>query len=220
MPTTLEAIILIALVISPGYVCARFARDVISLTRDPGDLRFLLPAITCGTLVHVVIFPWSIRILDHYQQGSLRDHSLQFVVWGLVTGFALPITLGVGISQLAKRPQIDRLLDRIGMGYVERMPSAWEYVIRLKRSAYVRIHLKGQTVPIGGRFTQSSFASTTLKEADLFIQQVWQLDENGDFVRPLLDNWGAWISHDTISHIEFFNEENGVDEPVSNAAKE
>lgn len=95
MPTTIEALILIALVISPGYVCARFARDVISLTRDPGDLRFLLPAIACGTLVHIVIFPWSIQILDYYRHGILRDHSLEVVVWGLVTGFdfSLPSAL-------------------------------------------------------------------------------------------------------------------------------
>jgi len=53
MPTTIEALIVIALVISPGYICVRFARDVISLSRDSGDIRFLLPAITCGTLVHI-----------------------------------------------------------------------------------------------------------------------------------------------------------------------
>jgi hypothetical protein len=163
-------------------------------------------------LVHIVILPWSLRILDDYQQGALRDNSIQVVVWGLVVGFVLPIALGVGISQLAKRPRVDNVLDKIGMGYVERMPSAWEYAIRLERSAYVRIHLKDQVVPIGGRFAQSSFASTTPNASDIFIEQVWQLDEKGDFVKPLLDNWGAWISHDMISHIEFFAEENATDE--------
>jgi hypothetical protein len=54
-------------------------------------------------------------------------------------------------------------------------------------------------------FSTRSFASTNPKRADLFLERVWQLDENGDFIRPLLDNWGLWVAHDTISHIEFFD---------------
>lgn len=37
-----------------------------------------------------------------------------------------------------------------------------------------------------------------------YLEQVWQLDSDGTFVRPLTDNWGIWIAHDTISHVEFF----------------
>ena len=46
MPTTIEALIIIALVISPGYVLATLASGVIEFANEPGDLRFLLPTIT------------------------------------------------------------------------------------------------------------------------------------------------------------------------------
>ncbi len=205
MPTTIEALIVIALVVSPGYIFARFARDVIALSRDSGDFRFLLPAITCGTLIHILMSFWTVRIVGYYRETTVEYHLVEFLGWGLATGFIVPILLGIGISQIAKRPIVDDFLDRIGMGYVDRLPTAWEFAVRIDRSPYVRVHLRDQATPIGGLFGRGSFASTTPNRADLFIEEVVPLDAYGNFTGERYpDTWGAWISHDVISHVEFF----------------
>src|SRR5680860_484525 len=202
MPTTIEALIVIALVISPGYICARFMRDVIFLSRDPGDIRFLLPAITCGTLVHILMSWWSVGILCYYRAGEIEDHIREFIGWGVATGFVAPIVIGVGVSLIAKIPLVDKLLEKIGMGYADRLPTAWEYSLRYKRAPYVRVHLKDQVSPIGGIFGKKSFASTEPSRADLFLQEVLILNEEGQFTGERYDNWGTWISHDSILRIE------------------
>jgi hypothetical protein len=68
----------------------------------------------------------------------------------------------------------------MGLSYVDRMPTAWEYWLRGYRSSYVRIHLKGNPRPIGGIFGQESFGSTEPNGADLFILEVAPLDEGRD----------------------------------------
>jgi len=192
MPTTIEALIVIALVISPGYICVRFARDVISLSRDSGDIRFLLPAITCGTLVHILMAWWSVRILRYYRGGTLDNHLPEFIGWGVITGFVAPMVFGVVISQFAKLPWVDKQLDKIGMSYVERLPTAWEYALRLNPSPYVRVHLKDHEAPVGGVFGKRSFAASDPHRADLFIEKLLILDENGSFTGDAFPNsWGA-----------------------------
>lgn len=57
MPTTIEALVIIALVISSGYVFAKLAGDVIAFGSEQSDLHFLLPTITYGTIIHIVMSP-------------------------------------------------------------------------------------------------------------------------------------------------------------------
>lgn len=203
MPTTIEALIIIALVLSPGFVFARIASGVIAFAREPGDLRFLLPTITCGTFVHIVLSWWTVRIADVYRDDALGDHPFQVVSWGFVLVFAAPALLGVGIGQVANLRVVNRWLDVIGLGYIDRMPSAWDYMIRSDRPGFTKVHLKDGRC-IGGVFFDRSFASTTPGRADIFLEELWQLDDTGGFVAPLPDTQGVWIAHDAMESVELY----------------
>lgn len=214
MPT-IEALIIIGLVIAPGYICARFARGVIAFSANTGDLRSLLPAITLGTLVHIIVSPWTSNIFTFYEHGTLEHHRPQFVAWGLFAVILVPVLLGVGIGWLSNQPRVDGLLDRIGLGYIDRTPSAWDFVMRLQQGLWVRVWLHGVTEPIGGRYDKESFASLAQDRPDLYIQEVWLLDEDDNFLEPYPDSFGIWISHQSISHIEFFIGSSGEMHDVS-----
>lgn len=207
MPTTIQALVIIALVISPGYVFARVAGDVIAFAdseSDHGDLRFLLPTVTAGTFIHLLMSFWTVRIVDYYRFDSLRNHPVELVLWGATVIFAVPVVLGIGLGRFLNLHIVDQLLDRVGLGYVDRMPSAWDYVMRLERPAYVRVYLTSGQV-IGGEYASQSFASTVPNRADLYLEQLWQLDADGEFLQPIVDNWGVWISQSTIERVEFFD---------------
>ncbi len=203
MPTTIEALIIIALVLSPGFVFARVASGVIAFAPEPGDLRFLLPTITCGTFVHIVLSWWTIRIVDFYRADALGDHALQVVFWGFIVVFATPAVLGVSAGQIVNLRRVNDWLDVIGLGYIDRMPSAWDYMIRSDRPGFARVHLKNGR-SIGGVFFDQSFASTTPQRADLFLEELWQLDDKGGFVAPLPETQGVWIAHDVMEYVELY----------------
>jgi hypothetical protein len=211
MPTTIQALVIIALVISPGYVFAKLAGGVIAFAREPGDLRFLLPTITCGTVVHIVLSPWTFHIVDLYNAKNLTDHPFELVMWGIALIFVVPAILGIGIGRFSNIPWVDRQLDKVGLGYIDRTWSAWDYVLRQGRPGFMRVHLKDGSM-VGGEFFAESFASTTPERADLFLERAWQLDKDGNFEQALLDGQGIWIAHDTMQYIEFFSEGNRRDQ--------
>ncbi len=222
MPTTLEALIIIALVIAPGFVLATFASWVTAFGERTSDLRFLLPTITAGTIIHVLLSPWTVRLVDFYDDRSLRAHNVEVILWGLVTLLLVPASLGIVTGWLSNTRPIDRLLDGIGLGYIDRMPSSWEYVMRLQRAGFVRVHLKEGGV-IGGRYSGNSFAGSAAGSSpDLYLEDVWRLNDRGDFERSLLDNWGVWIAADTMQYVEFFDDPSqggtNVTDQLSNAA--
>jgi hypothetical protein len=204
MPSSMDALLIVILVVTPGYILARSTREVIAFDKNSSDIFLLLPAIAGGTTIQLLLYPWSNRIYDFYRDGALRQHSEEFILWGLSTLFVVPLILGVVIGQLSNVDRVDSFLDKIGLGYIDRMPSAWDYVLRLEQSAYVKVYLKDGGI-IGGEFSTKSFASTNPHRPDLFLEKVWHLDKNHDFAEALVDNWGVWITHDSISHIEFFS---------------
>lgn len=66
-PTTLEALVIVALVLSPGYVFTQIARRLIAHVPEPTDLRFLLTIITLGTFIQAIAFPfWTSSILRYH----------------------------------------------------------------------------------------------------------------------------------------------------------
>lgn len=204
MPSSMDALLIIILVVTPGYILARSTREVIAFDKKSSDIFLLLPTIASGTTIQLLLYPWSNRVYDFYKDGTLRQHSEEFTLWGLSALFVVPLILGVVIGQLSNIDWVDSFLDKIGLGYVDRTPSAWDYVLRLEQSAYVKIYLKDGRV-IGGEFSTRSFASTNPDRPDLFLERAWRLDEDHDFSQALVDNWGVWITHDSISHIEFFS---------------
>lgn len=115
MPTTIEALIVVALVLSPGYVLATVASAVIAFERRSSDLRFLLPTVTCGTAVHIVMAPWTRTIVNYYQSDRLDDHIFQVMFWGLSLVFAVPVGLGVIFGRLSNVDWVDDLPDSQGL---------------------------------------------------------------------------------------------------------
>jgi len=80
----------------------------------------------------------------------------------------------------------------------------WDYLFYqgLDRS-YVIVHFKsGERV--GGIFGPKSFASTSIAKEQLYLEEVWELDENDGFINPLDRSKGIIIFRDEIVSVEFF----------------
>lgn len=97
---------------------------------------------------------------------------------------------------------------------MSRTPSAWNFATKLG-PRWVRVHLRDGTI-IGGVFEDGSFADDSGEVAafedlkDIYLEQVYNLTEDGDFGEPVTNTAGIWIAHDMISHVMFFKrEQNG-----------
>jgi hypothetical protein len=140
---------------------------------DRSDLRLLLGTIPAGILSHVITFPWTARLLrialDDPERLLDNRRVVEVVAWVLITIFLVPLALGAALGRLVNRPRVNKILEQYGYGYINLLPSAWEYVFDKKEGFYVRIHLKAGTV-IGGVYGTDSFAADPPRPSDIYLQ--------------------------------------------------
>jgi hypothetical protein len=213
VPTTIEALVIVALVLAPDFIFTQIARRVIAHIQEPTDVRFLLTIISTGTAYHAFMFPWTSRILDYYLAVKLPGHRWEVFCWSVLTVFIVPLALGILVGRMSLWGWVERLLDQIGLGYLDRMPSAWDFVMHQQEPRYVRIHLKDGMGVVGGVFANQSFGSLDRGRGDLYLEQAWYLDDDGNFEQAVMDGHGVWIPHDVMAYVYFlerWEEPNGT----------
>jgi len=57
---------------------------------------------------------------------------------------------------------------------------------------------------IGGKYHKNSFTSSYPVEEQIYLEEVWELDENEDFKRVIDRTEGMIISRDEILSVELF----------------
>lgn len=203
IPTSLEAIVVIVLVFIPGYMFLQFISHSVAFLPKEVDARYFFALIVWGGVIHATGAPLTIPVIDWYTEGTLRDHTLYLVLWAMLLLVLWPIAAGVICSWLITLDRVDNALKKINKDYISRIPSAWDYAIRTG-PAFVRVHLSDGTV-IGGVYDQHSLADDD-GERDLFLETVYNLDENGDFDEVVPASAGVWVPRESISHILFFRQ--------------
>lgn len=204
LPTSIEALLIIALVLSPGYLFTIVVRRSVAYAWETSELRLVLTTITAGTLIQLLGTPLgTIGIINHYYAGTLMQNLSDLLRWALLVCVVLPVVSGAFLGWLIARPRIDRVLERFGLGFYDRTPSAWDYAAQEHDGVWVRIHLKDNQGIIAGKFGQDSFASLDPKRPDIYLQEAWLVDEHGNFVRPIVDSLGVWVAHDVMAYAHF-----------------
>ncbi len=214
MPTTLEALLIVALVLTPGFIFTQIVRRTVAYVAESTDARFFLMIISSGMVIHALLVWWSSRILDFHIAKTLPANRWEVFAWAVVTIFVTPAALGIAIGLLSKVKRTDAVLEKLGMGYNDRMPSAWEFVIRKRFPAYVKVYLRDGKGIVAGVYQNKSFGSYPPGKPDIYLERQWQLDGDGNFHIPIPDSRGVWVSQDVIAYIEF------QDKEVSNDAQE
>ncbi|NPE28968.1 hypothetical protein HNV12_13590 [Methanococcoides sp. SA1] len=81
-------------------------------------------------------------------------------------------------------------------------PNAWDYVFSKRNEEWVIVHLKdGRT--IAGIFSSKSFASSYPAKEQIYLEDIWKLDDNGAFKESL--NNSLLVLNDEIMGIEFIH---------------
>lgn len=84
--------------------------------------------------------------------------------------------------------------------------SAWDYIFSSRKSYWIILHLKNGN-NIAGIYSVKSFTSAFPHKQDIYLEELWQLDDNQKFLAKIHRSSGLWISADEISSIEFFDYE-------------
>ena len=89
-------------------------------------------------------------------------------------------------------------------GVTHPTPKPWDYVFSRKEGYWVILHLKDGR-RIGGRYDVKSFASSFPNDEQLYLEEVWELDPAGRFVRKIGRTRGIMVSWNDLYAIELFD---------------
>lgn len=90
MPSTIEALIIIALVTTPGYICGKLVGRVSAFEQGKSDLIVLIQSVVWGTVVQIALSWRTVDIVRWYRNDELHEHPIQPFAWGAVSIIVAP----------------------------------------------------------------------------------------------------------------------------------
>jgi hypothetical protein len=188
----LDKLALFLIFFLPGFISIK-VYDLM-VPGEPRDIsKSVFEAISYSTLNFAALF-WLIIFIhagDFYHR-HLIWYSLSVVVIMVVVPACWPL---VFLRLSAWR--------RIARHFVHPIRKPWDYVFGKREPFWIIVHLQnGQR--IGGRFDTESFASSDPADEQIYLEEVWVLDEAGRFLSPVERSRGIIIMKDVIRAVEFF----------------
>ncbi|MHB9291197.1 hypothetical protein Holit_00269 [Hollandina sp. SP2] len=82
-------------------------------------------------------------------------------------------------------------------------PTAWNHYFINAEACFILLHLKAGKL-VGGMYRKGSFASSYPEKPDLYISELWQVDEEGHFQIPIENSGGLLVNFEEVAFMEFF----------------
>jgi hypothetical protein len=82
-------------------------------------------------------------------------------------------------------------------------PKGWDYFFGKGVPCLMLIHLKNGQL-IGGLYDNNSLASSYPENEDIYLQEIWELDDTGKFKKPIDNTLGLLINYESVDYIELF----------------
>lgn len=191
--TKFEPILVIASLLMPGFITATAFRMVVP-SKDLIDQRGILTYLTFTALDYAVLY-WIIVVTG--QISLFSSHPVRAVCIWVFVFLIGPAIVGFIFGAIWQNNLIRRAFLRIGLRVIHHIPNSWDYLFdSIREPSWILITLQdGQQ--IAGIFGTKSFASSDIAERDLYIEQVYKIQDDGSWKQDDLDK-GIWLSRKEI----------------------
>ena len=187
----LKDVTLVLAFLVPGFIALSVRSQFMTGTAPSQNGERFLTYISVSVIYGTLVF----RLVD----PALMGNSV-FVYLGAVFGGPVVVGLLLGIN--IQRNLIRGLISRIGLFTVHALPTAWDWKFGgVSEEQWVLVSLKNG-VTFGGLFGRESFAASSADERDLYIQWIYDINDDGTWSSP--GRKGVLIAADEISTIEFW----------------
>lgn len=189
----LNKLLLFLIFFIPGFISLKIYDLII-----PGERRdfskSLLEVLGYSSLNYAA-FSWLIFLI--YSRKLYQNHTNWFLLSLVIVLFIAPAAWPfIFVILFDKWKFLSKFI-------IHPIPKAWDYIFGKRKSFWVIVHLKDGR-RIGGKYDTKSFASSYPAEEQIYLEEVWRLDEKGKFIEPIERTKGILILGREISMIEFF----------------
>ena len=187
-----DKIILFLTLFMPGFISIKvYGLIVASKPRD--FTSSVLEAIGYSVL-NFAVLSWLIFLITSHNFEELNPTLYSLCI--ILIFFIFPIIWPLLFIWISKFNLFKRyILSPINM--------PWDDVFNRRKSYWVIIHLKDGRM-VGGKYGKLSRASAYPNQRQIFLENLWELDEKNAFSKKVERSRGAIFFEDDISIIEFF----------------
>jgi len=182
----------------PGFIFSSVFSILVPVRPDKeyAIIRFLLFSsvnyAVCSGLIFYITRP-----------GYAGAHPLFAAASWMGIVFVSPIILGTIVGAISQREKIRKALQFLGLNPVHIIPTGWDFRFsRITEGKWVLVTLKDGS-KVAGWFGSNSFASSDAQDRDIYIEEVYRINETGPW-SSIPNNEGVLLRGEQISFIEFW----------------
>ena len=191
----IDKLTLFLLLFIPGFISLKVYDLLVPSERR--DFSKSLFEVIGYSALNFAALSWLIVLV--HANGFPAAHSAWYLLAIIFVLFIAPVLWPCLWLKLCSWPPVARRL-------VSPVRKPWDYVFGKRESYWVIVHLKdGRRV--GGRFDTQSFASSSPAEHEIYLEQIWKLSDDGDFLAPVEYSKGMIILEKDIVAVELFGVE-------------
>jgi len=144
--------------------------------------------------INFAALSWLIILIhsDNFYSG----HKLFYFLLLFIILFIVPIIWPLVFLKLSSWPPIAKKI-------IHPISKPWDYVFGKRDRYWVIVHLRNGE-KIGGKYDSNSFSSSYPAEEQIYLEEMWHLNENGAFMEPVDRSAGILILGKDICSLELF----------------
>jgi hypothetical protein len=206
MPSTVPVLFTVLALVVPGFLIHSVMSMFTTRHAARAEASWVYP-LTIGA-ANAAVWSWLIYLL-------LTAPVFQEQVWAATLGWTFVILLGPTFIGLllgynVQKAWTRRLLFAIGLKPVHPIPTAWDGRFgSVQQAHWVLVTLAGGE-HIGGLFGQWSWASTDPNERDLYLEQIYEIDDDGTW-QTVCHEKGVLIRDREIRYLEIWPHREGFE---------
>lgn len=187
-----EALELFLVFVVPGFIAMK-VHDLLvpSDSRSWGDS---LVEVVSYSMLNVALLFWLVHLL--WQERFQAEHQVAYWIGLFFVLFLAPVGWAVLVYFLRTSPWLRKYM-------LDPSPTAWDFFFGKRRPAWVLCHLKSGEM-VGGLFNDHSSASCFPQQEDIYLEEIWKVDEEGRFVERVEQTAGVLVKREECTHIELF----------------
>ncbi len=194
----IENLTLLLTFVVPGFVAYQGIK-LFSVPNHGGGSDYLTAYVTLSALNFLVF-----GLLIPVANNSGFHVSVRFAAWGAYV-FLGPFVIGIAIGTMIQRNFLFWMAEKAPFTWLKvrplsHIPTAWDWKFGQTEQEFVLVVLKDGT-EFSGLLGPDSFISTDPAERDIYIQKLFELDENGDW---LATEKSLYVGKNEIRTMEFW----------------
>lgn len=177
----------------PGFISLKIYNLLVS--RSESDFtKLMFEVIGYSSLNYAALSPLIILIQSN---SFYSNHQVWYLFIVFIIIFIAPIIWPIIVFKLLSGQWLRKYL-------VHPILKPWDYVFGKKESYWIIVHLKDGR-KIGGKYDTKSFASSFPADEQIYLEEVWELNKRGAFIKRVQETKGILILNSEIIAVEYFS---------------